>query len=198
MKYRHVILEGKPATGKTEVSNLFKIYFPRQIHILPELVTVLVRENGLNIHTHRKELADMLRDAVPARKAQVQRIIAETDLLVFEESHMGVHLGYCQEFGDAFFLDIYEEAIKPHILEPDIYLRLDMPVPLSVVRQTARATPDVEVSAEWVTRAFDNVDRWHAEMKHDNLVTVNANRSPDLVTREILDIMGVQYQVWAG
>ena len=79
MRYRHVILEGKPATGKTEISNLFKIFFPEQVVILPELTTVLVRENGLNILEHRRELTDLLVQAVPARARQVQQIVEERE-----------------------------------------------------------------------------------------------------------------------
>ncbi len=199
MKHRHVILEGKPATGKTEISNLFKIYFPGRIVVLPELATILVREHGLNILEHRKELTDLLREAVPARAAEVRRLLAERDdTVLFEESHMGVHLGYCREVNDRFFLDIYEEHIKPHVVSADLFIRFEMPVPLSVQRQHARWTPDVEVSGGLVERAFGHIDRWHAEMGHDNVAIVQTDRSPDLVIAEVLDLMGVTYKPWTG
>ena len=197
MKNRHIILEGKPTTGKTEVSNLFKIYFPRQVRILPELVTVLVREHGLKVMEHRRELTDMLIDAVPARAEEVKGILAEDpDVVVFEESHMGVHWAYSQVANDRTFLDVYDEKIEPHVLIPDIFLRLDIPISLSVRRQTARATKDVEVSGDLVRNAFANVDRWHKERGHDNVVIVNTNRSPDVVIADIMQIMGLEYEIY--
>ncbi|MBW1880674.1 MAG: hypothetical protein JRI25_27730, partial [Deltaproteobacteria bacterium] len=140
MKHRHIILEGKPTTGKTEVSNLFKIYFPGKVRILPELTTILVREHNLNILRDRKALNDLLVEAVPARAAEVREIVETTDRLVFEESHMGVHWSYSKVLDDQYFLDLYEREIKEHVLVPDLYVRLDIPVALSVQRQIARAT----------------------------------------------------------
>lgn len=199
MQHRHVILEGKPATGKTEVSNIFKIYFPGRMIILPELTTILVRKHNLNILTHRRELSDLLREAVPARAAEVRRLLAERDdTLLFEESHMGVHLAYCLEVNDRHFLNIYEEHIRPHVVRPDLFLRFDMAVALSVQRQQARLTPEVEVSGDLVERAFGHIDRWHAEMGHDNIRVVQTDRSPDEVIREVLDLIGVRYVPFGG
>ncbi len=199
MKHRHVILEGKPATGKTEISNVFKIYFPGRIVVLPELATILVREHNLNILKHRKELTDLLRDAVPARAAEVKRLLAERDdTVLFEESHMGVHMAYCEEVNDRFFLDIYDEHIRPHVVSPDLFIRFEMPVPLSVRRQHARETPDVEVSGALVKRAFSRIDRWHKDMGHDKIAIVHTDRSPDLVIAEVLELMGVTYKSFDG
>jgi thymidylate kinase len=198
MKHRHIILEGKPTTGKTEVSNLFKIYFPRQVRILPELVTVLVRENGLTVMEHRREHTDLLLDAVPARAAEVKEILEkDPDVVVFEESHMGVHWAYSTVANDRTFLDVYEEKIAPSILEPDIYLRFNIPVALSVQRQVARATKDVEVSGALVRQAFANVDKWHADRGHDNVVVVNTNRSPAVVIADVMEVMGLEYEIFA-
>ena len=199
MKRRHVILEGKPATGKTEVSDLFKIYFPGRMVILPELTTILVREHGLNILEHRKELTELLQQAVPRRAAEIRRLLDERqDTLLFEESHMGVHLAYCREVNDRFFLDIYEEHIKPHVVRPDLFLRFEMPVSLSVQRQQARGTPDVAVSGDLVQRAFGHIDRWHVEMGHDNVHVIHTDRSPDRVIAEVLKVMGVTYMPCPG
>jgi len=139
MNYRHVILEGKPTTGKTEVSNLFKIYFPRQVKILPELTTVLVRENRLNILRDRKQLNDLLCEAVPARSREVGELLVDPDILVFEESHMGVHWAYSKVLGDEYFLDLYGREIKQHILVPDIFMRLDIPVGIAYGSDTDKA-----------------------------------------------------------
>ena len=197
MKHRHIILEGKPTTGKTEVSNLFKIYFPSQVRILPELVTVLVRENGLKVMEHRRELTDLLLEAVPARTAEVNGILAnEPDVVIFEESHMGVHWAYSQVANDRTFLDVYEEKIAPHVLTPDIFMRFDIPIGLSVQRQVARATKDVEVSGSLVRQAFANVDRWHADRGDDNVVVVNTNRSPDVVIADVMKVMGLEYETF--
>ena len=195
MKHRHIILEGKPTTGKTEVSNLFKIYFPEQVVILPELVTVLVREHGLRVMEHRQKLSFLLVDAVPARAEEVRDILAKSDRIVFEESHMGVHWAYSKVVDDRTFLDIYEEKIAPHVLIPDLFMRLDIPIELSVRRQIARATKDVEVSGELVRNAFRNLDTWHAGRGHENIKVVNTNRSPEIVIAEIMGIMGLEYRI---
>lgn len=198
MKHRHVILEGKPTTGKTEVSNLLKIFLPKQVVILPELTTVLVRENKLNILRDRAELTALLLDAVPARKAEVQRIIAaQPGVVVFEESHMGVHWAYATILDDRTFLDIYDEQIAPHVLVPDLFLRLDMPIGLSVRRQKARATKDVEVDGELVRRTFELIDEWHANLGANNLHVLNSNRPPDQFVRAVMDVLGVEYEVFA-
>jgi len=126
-------------------------------------------------------------------------LLAERDdTVLFEESHMGVHMAYCEEVNDRFFLDIYEEHIRPHVVRPDLFIRFEMPVPLSVRRQHARLTPDVEVSGALVERAFGRIDRWHAEMGHDNITIVQTDRSPDLVIREVLELMGVSYRTYEG
>ena len=197
MSHRHVILEGKPATGKTEVSNLFKIFFPGKVHVLPELTTVLVRENKLNILRDRAQLTELLLEAVPTRKAEVQRIIeAHPDLVVFEESHMGVHWAYATILDDRTFLDIYAEQIAPHVLVPDIFLRLDMPIGLSVLRQKARATKDVEVDGDLVRRTFALLDQWHADLGADNLVLLDTNQAPDRFVRGVMDVLGVEFEVF--
>ena len=196
MKHRHIILEGKPTTGKTEVSNLFKIYFPGRVKILPELTTVLVQQNKLNILRDRKALNDLLSEAVPARSREVKELLEDPDVLVFEESHMGVHWAYSNVLDDQYFLDLYEREIKQHILIPDIFLRLDIPVALSVQRQIARATSNVAVSGEIVSEMFRNLNRWHEELGADNLVIVNTNRSPDIVIADLMEIMGIEYEVF--
>ncbi len=197
MKYRHVILEGKPTTGKTEVSNLLKIFFPGTIAILPELTTVLVRENQLNILRDRDKLTALLRTAVPRRAQEVEAIIASSpDVLVLEESHMGVHWAYSQIIDDKPFLEAYEQEIKAHIRFPDIFLRLDMPIGLSVKRQIARGTPDVEVSGELVSNMFERLNAWHRSHGHDNLVVIDTNRAPDLVLHDIMATLGLRYDVF--
>ena len=195
MRYRHVILEGKPTTGKTEVSNLFKIYFPEQVVILPELTTVLVRQHRLAILDDRKELTDLLVEAVPARAAEVRHLIDSTDRLVLEESHMGVHWAYSRVLDDRYFLQVYDELIAPGEIEPDIYLRLDIPVELSVQRQVARATKDVEVSGDLISRTFANLDSWHRARGHSPVV-VDTNRSPEVVIGELIERLGLDYQVF--
>jgi hypothetical protein len=198
VKHRHIILEGKPTTGKTEVSNLFKIYFPGKVRILPELTTVLVREHKLNILRDRKVLNDLLVEAVPARANEVREIVETTDRLVFEESHMGVHWSYSKVLDDQYFLDLYEQKIKQHVLFPDLYVRLDIPVALSVQRQIARATANVAVSGEIVSQMFGYLAEWHRAHGTENLTVLNTNRSPDLVIADLLEIMGLEYEVFEG
>ncbi|MDX9722603.1 MAG: hypothetical protein RBU37_17785 [Myxococcota bacterium] len=193
----HVILEGKPTTGKTEVSNLLKIFFPGRVHILPELTTVLVRENGLNILRDRSKLTALLKDAVPARAEEVRQLVAKDhSLLVLEESHMGVHWAYSKVIGDTEFLELYEEEIQYSILIPDRFVRLDIPIGLSVKRQIARGTPDVEVSGELVTKMFEYLQQWHDNLGENNLSVLNTNRSPDLVFAELLQLLELEYEVF--
>lgn len=194
MSYRHVILEGKPTTGKTEVSNLFKIYFRGQVLILPELTTVLVRENKLNILRDREALSDLLVEAVPARALEVRRLLeAHPGAMVLEESHMGVHWAYSKILDDSYFLDLYERQIAQSIVAPDLFLRLDIPIGLSVERQLARATKDVEVDGEIVRRTFGYVDQWH-EARGDRVEVVDTNRSPDVVIRDLMELLGLEYR----
>ena len=195
---RHVILEGKPTTGKTEISNLFKIFFPDKVIILPELTTVLVRENGLNILQHRRELTDLLAEAVPARAKLIDELTASGEKMVLEESHMGVHWAYSKELEDSYFLELYESKLKALMPIPDKYLRLDMPIQLSIERQRARNTPDVQVDAALITRMFENLDAWHKALGKDNLVVVNTNRSPDLVLADVMKVLELKYEVFAG
>ena len=196
MRHRHVILEGKPTTGKTEVSELFKIFFPGRVIVLPELTTVLVRKAGLNILRDRQALTDLLIDAVPARNAAVKRVLQDPSVMVLEESHMGVHWTYSTMLDDRTFLDIYETQIAPHVLVPDIFLRFDIPIDLSVARQRARATKDVEVDGELVRRTFEELDGWHARLGANNLVVLDTNRPPDVVIRAVMDLLGVEYETW--
>jgi thymidylate kinase len=195
MHYRHVILEGKPTTGKTEISDLFKIYFPDQIRILPELTTTLVRKHKLNILEHRRELNDLLAEAVPARSAEVRRLLAaEPDRLILEESHMGVHWAYSKYLADEHFLELYDGGLAGEILEPDLYLRLDIPIEVSVRRQIARATRDVEVDDTIVRNMFANLNAWHADRGTENLVVVDTDRAPDDVVRDLMTLLGLVYR----
>ena len=195
MRYSHVILEGKPTTGKTEVSNLLKIFFPSQIVVLPELTTVLVREHRLNILKHRNRLTDLLAEAVPRRSLEVAEILASRgDVTVFEESHMGVHWAYSKVLDDTYFLDHYDRVISKRLPEPDLFMRLDMPVELSVKRQVARATKDVEVSGQLISDMFENLNAWHAAQGHKNLLVVDTNRAPNLVIADIMQLLDLEYR----
>ena len=190
---RHVILEGKPTAGKTEISELFKIFFPGRVRILPELTTTLVRAHSLNILRDRRQLNELLREAVPARERQVRELIETTDLVLLEESHMGVHWAYSRILDDRFFLELYEEELAAHVLLPDRFVRLELPVELSVRRQKARATADVEVDGDLVRRTFEELDGWHARWGHDRLVHLDADRSPEIVVRDLIDLLGLEY-----
>ena len=116
--------------------------------------------------------------------------------MVLEESHMGVHWAYCQIVGDRFFLDRYEDEVRPNELVPDLYLRLDIPLGLSWRRQVARATKDVEVDEDLVRNAWALVDKWHAARGNQNITVVDTNRSPDRYIREVMDLLGVEYDVF--
>ncbi|MBW1879994.1 MAG: hypothetical protein JRJ84_16655, partial [Deltaproteobacteria bacterium] len=93
-------------------------------------------------------------------------------------------------------LDLYEREIKEHVLVPDLYVRLDIPVALSVQRQIARATANVAVSGEIVSQMFGYLAEWHGAHGTDNLVVLDTNRSPDLVIADLLEIMGLEYEAF--
>ena len=49
MSIKHIIIEGLPATGKSETANFLKIYFPKNFRYLPEMTTEIVNKHKINI-----------------------------------------------------------------------------------------------------------------------------------------------------
>ncbi len=79
-------------------------------------------------------------------------------------------------------------------------------VPLVVSVTQQQLTPivldvgemDVEVNGEIISNMFGLLNQWHETLGADNLVVVNTNRSPDVVIADILNVMGLSYDVFAS
>jgi thymidylate kinase len=192
----YFILEGQPCAGKTEISNLLKVFLPEQVRVLPELVTDLVRRDRISLLTERERLTQALVRELPVRAGQVRDALAEGKS-VLEESHMGVHWAYSKALGDAGFLAAYER-FEASLQVPDAYLRLAISPSLSTVRQRARATPDVQVDALLISDMGRWLDVWHRERARAPLVRIDADRSPERVVADVLSAMGVQYRTVDG
>jgi thymidylate kinase len=196
---KHIIIEGLPATGKTEISNVLKIYFPGIIRILPELTTVIVRENKFNILEDRERMTELLKEYLNRRIQEINNIKKEfsklnKDLIIFEESHLGVHWAYSNVINDNYFLKEYENYFIKNQIMPDFFLRLYISPELSYQRQIARATPDVEVTPEIILKMFDFLKKWHNVYASEIAVNqIDADRSPDLVIKDILKAMILDY-----
>ncbi|HOK40501.1 MAG TPA: hypothetical protein PLD27_05625 [bacterium] len=197
-KVKHIIIEGLPATGKTEISNVLKIYFPLNIRILPELTTTIVRENKMNILDDRTKMTELLKKYLELRNEDINRLKEDfvklnRELIIFEESHLGVHWAYSKVINDEFFLQEYEKELKNKTIEPDFYIRLYISPELSYQRQLARNTPDVEVTADIIEKMYNYLKEWHKTYSQKKVYEINADRSPDVVIKDILKILGITY-----
>lgn len=197
---KHIIIEGLPATGKTEISNVLKIYFPSNIRILPELTTVIVRENKFNILEDRKKMTDLLKEYLNKRIGEINNLKEEfikkdKDLIIFEESHLGVHWAYSNVINDKYFLEEYETYFKKVQIMPDFFLRLYINPELSYQRQIARATPDVEVTSDIIAAMFELLKDWHKTYASEIVVKqIDADRSPDKVIVDIIESLEIEYK----
>jgi len=198
MAIKHIIIEGLPATGKSEVSNFLKIYFHSNFRYLPEMTTEIVRKHKINILKDRNILTDSLVEEIKIRQSEIASLKKELldngvkDGVILEESHIGVHWAYSKHLNDEYFLNKYPE-IKKALVFPDFFIRLMIPFELSAKRQIARNTPDVEVGVDLIKKMYDNLVEWHKTNHNKEVKVVNADRSPDLVLREIMDILGLKY-----
>ena len=190
---RHVIIEGLPATGKSEIGNLLKIYFPESLVYLPELTTEIVRKYKFNILDGRRILSDRLIEELPVRKREIRGLLEKMPAaVILEESHIGLHWAYSKVLADDYLLENYKK-LEEHFVKPDLFIRLMQPPVLSIKRQHARHTPDVAVGISLITQMLVNLDEWHAARGHDNLIKLDVNRSPDLVVAEMIRLLGLKY-----
>jgi len=198
MSVKHIIIEGLPATGKSEVSNILKIYFPSNYFYFPELTTEIVRKHKLNILQDRNKLTDVLESEIKLRQRDIEikkqefidRKIANA--VIFEESHIGVHWSYSRHLNDEYFLNKYPQ-IKKSLVFPDFFVRLMIPFELSYKRQIARDTPDVEVGVDLIKKMYDYLVEWHKQNHNKPVHIINADRSPDLVLKDIMNLLELRY-----
>jgi hypothetical protein len=192
---KHVIVEGLPALGKSEVLELLARFYPDRVRILPELVKEVVLQSGLDLFRDREGLTRAIQDALP-RRAQAVRDVLSRGLFCLEESHLGVHYAYAQALGDRSFVDAYR-TIEKALPQPDAFLRFEAPVPVSVERQAARETPAFDVDDDRLAAMLANLDRWHAD-RGTRLLRVAVDRPAHEVLSELEGLLGLDYRPHAA
>ena len=188
---RYVSVEGPPAAGKTEFLSTLKLYFPEQVLVLPELVKEVAGREGIHLFHERDRLREALLEELPRRQREIAAAL-ERGLIVVEESHLGVHAAYSAAVGDRVFLKEFM-ALEPRIRWPDLFVRLEIPIPVSLVRQRARGDPRYEVGEEVLVPMWEWLSRWHAERGHE-VSTIDADRSPQEVLGELILLLGLRYR----
>ena len=197
MVIKHIIIEGLPATGKSETSNFLKIYFPKNFRYLPEMTTEIVNKYKINIMKDRNKLTDVLEQEIIVRQKEIEVLKKELENsvdngVILEESHIGIHWAYSKFLKDDYFLERYE-IMKNKLVFPDFFIRLLIPFELSYKRQIARNTPNLEVSVEVIKEMYDNLVNWHSKNHNKNIFIIDANRSPEKVLLDVMNKLGVSY-----
>ncbi len=190
----HVVVEGLPAVGKSEMLELLARFYPHRVRVLPELVKTLVSEQGIDLFGERARLAEAIRRALPDRIALIQETLRR-GVLCLEESHLGVHYAYAAALGDRDFLELYP-ALEESLPKPDAYLRLDLPVSVSLERQAARATAQFDVDGPALQRMASELDRWHTQHATP-LVRIDANRQVSEVVEDVATFLELEYGIAA-
>lgn len=175
--------------GKSETLELLARFYPDRVRVLPELVKETVVRSGLDLFRDRKALTHAIIAALPDRARAVADILSR-GLLCLEESHLGVHLAYAETLGDRSFVDAYE-SVRKALPRPDAYVRLEIPLSLSVARQAARGTPAFDVYEDRLEAMLAHLDRWH-EREGGMLLRVHADRRPSEVLAEIEELLDLR------
>jgi thymidylate kinase len=187
---RHVVFEGLPAVGKSEMLELLARFYPNDVRVLPELVKETVKRLHLDLFRDRDQLTEALAEAVRARAEDVRKIV-QAGFVCLEESHLGVHGAYARSLGDEGFAEAYLR-LEPSVCVPDAFIRLELPVAASLERQAARSTPQFDVDGPSLRRMLEHLDRWHAE-RETVLHVIDAARPAHAVLGDveaILDLTG--------
>jgi thymidylate kinase len=187
----HVVVEGLPAVGKSEMLELLARFYPHRVRILPELVKMIVLEEGIDLFQERGRLTEAIRRALPDRRRQIQTIIKQGFLCV-EESHLGVHYAYSAALGDRGFLELYP-ALADALPVPDAYCRMEIPVADSLDRQRARGTARFDIDGPILSKMLSELDRWHASQLAP-LLRVNANRQASAVVAEMEALLNLEHR----
>jgi thymidylate kinase len=186
----HVVVEGLPAVGKSEVLALLERFHPDSVRVLPELVKEIVERDGLDLYRDREALTTAILEALPERRARILEIL-DRGFLCLEESHLGVHRAYSLALGDTGFVEAYER-LRDALPTPDAFLRLEIPVQRSLQRQRARGTPGYEVDAAVLERTLSELDRWHAA-RATRLIRVDADRPAHEMVSDLAEALGLSY-----
>lgn len=186
----HIILEGLPAAGKTETMQMLARFYPEQIEVFPEIVKQVATKENIHILSERERLTEAVIAALPYRRAQLENV-AQQGKLCLEESHMGVHLAYSKALNDRSFICAYGKA-ELSLPRPDLYLRLAIPVDVSMRRQKARKTPQFEVDRPTLEQMLIHLQEWHIA-QGSNLRIVNADSSPSTFLAQVEAILPLRY-----
>ena len=186
----HVILEGLPAAGKSETLSLLSRFYPQSVVVLPELVKEVALREQIDIFSERERLTEAIIAELPRRRDEIEQAIA-CGKLCLEESHLGVHLAYAQALGDNGFIESYPQ-IASILPKPDAYVRLDIPIELSLVRQEARNTPRFYIDRPHLEKMLTALQGWHIK-NLTNLITINADRDPSSFLAELEQKLQLEY-----
>jgi len=186
----HVIFEGLPSTGKSEALSLLARFYPQSVVVLPELVKEVALREEIDIFSQRDRLTEAIIADIPRQREQIEQAIASGKLCL-EESHLGVHLAYAYALGDKGFIEAYPQ-IASALPQPDAYVRLDIPIELSLLRQEARNTPRFYIDGPHLEAMLTALQKWHIEHM-TNLITIDANREPSSFLAEVENALQLDY-----
>jgi len=186
----YVVLEGLPAAGKSETLELLARFFPQRVSVLSELVKEISMREAIDLFSDRQRLTQTLLAEVPRRRVAIDEAVASGKLCL-EESHLGVHLAYAKALGDRSFIDAYP-TIERTLPVPDAYLRLEIPIAVSLRRQRARRTPQFEVDGPTLERMLSHLDAWHTA-NGTEVVAIDADRRPSVFLDDIETILELRY-----
>ena len=187
---RYVVFEGLPAVGKSETLALLARFYPERIRVLPELVKEVVMREKIDLFSERERLTEAILAEIPRRKEEVETILAKGQLCL-EESHLGVHLAYAHALNDRSFIDAYH-TVKDALPAPDLYLRLEIPIDLSLMRQRARGIAAFDIDRPILDRMLAHLQGWHVT-QGSRITTIDADRSPSTFLTEIEQLLGLSY-----
>jgi thymidylate kinase len=187
---RYVVFEGLPAAGKSETLALLERFYSQRVRVLPELVKDVAMANSIDIWSQRGRLTEAIVAELPRRRDQIEKILAENKICL-EESHLGVHLAYSHTLGDEGFRDIYPK-LSSVLPSPDAYVRLDIPIEVSLLRQEARNTPSFFVNGPQLEEMLSKLQAWHIQQA-TNLILINANREPSAFLSEVEKTVSLDY-----
>ncbi len=188
-------VEGLPAAGKSELLSTLALYHPGEILVLPELVRVAVDERKLDLFSDRGRLADALLEMIGLRQERIRAALGQ-GRTVIEDSHLGVHAAYARVLGDQAFLERFAE-IEDGLLWPSQFVRMEIPVHVSLARQAVRGTPNYEVGPDVMTGMLSALAAWHMGRRSD-LISVDADRAAHEVLATVSELFGLHYGTPVG
>ena len=179
---RHVVLEGLPATGKSEALDILSRFYPQQVAVLPEIVKQVAIRERIDVFRQRARLTKAILRELPHRREAIEEALAR-GALCLEESHLGVHLAYSLALGDRTFVSAYAR-MRDALPRPDLYLRLEAPIEVSLLRQRERGTPTSQVGRDVLEKMSAHLLAWHVGNK-SRLLPIDADRPASEVLADL-------------